>query len=464
MNAAIQFDPGLLARYDLTGPRYTSYPTAPHFHDGFTEADYRAAVRLSNAEPIPRELSLYVHIPFCASPCFYCGCTRVITRDRGRISAYLNRLHREIALQAVLFDRDRRVGQLHLGGGTPNFLDPRQLTELMDALHDGFNLARDDAREFSIELDPRYNDAGQLASLAGLGFNRASFGVQDFDPLVQEAINRVQPMEQTLDAIAAARAAGFRSVSVDLIYGLPRQTREGFTGTLDTVCAVRPDRVALYSYAHLPERFKAQRQIDATELPATTEKLALLGLAIETLGRAGYRYIGMDHFALPDDELVRAQADGTLQRNFQGYSTHGQADLVGLGMSAIGRVGDCYVQNARDLVVYDAALDAGRLPIVKGLCLSDDDRQRAELIGDLMCRGEIDEYEFGRRHGLVFSERYAPELERIRALVDDGLVERGAGRLRVTPRGRLLLRVVAMAFDASLSRPAEIVARYSRVI
>ena len=464
VNAAPCFDPALLARYGVTGPRYTSYPTAPNFRADFDPGAYRAAAHASNEEPIPRSLSVYVHIPFCTSPCFYCGCTRVITRDRAKGRAYLARLHREIALQSPLFDRDRRVTQLHLGGGTPNFLTADQLGELVDALHGGFNLATGDDREFSVELDPRCAGDGLLAALGHIGFNRVSFGVQDFDPVVQDAINRVQPVEQTLDAIADARAAGFRSVSVDLIYGLPRQTVEGFADTLDTIARIRPDRVALYSYAHLPAMFKAQRQIDESELPAPPEKLGMLRQAIDTLGQAGYRYIGMDHFALPEDELVRAQERGTLQRNFQGYSTHAECDLIGLGMSAIGRVGDCFVQNHRGLAEYDAAVDAGHLPIARGMLLGEDDRLRAELIQQVMCRGEIDEYEFGRRHGLVFSERFAAELERVAPLARDGLVERSGGVLRVTPRGRLLLRVVAMAFDAYLTQPRENVARYSKVI
>jgi oxygen-independent coproporphyrinogen-3 oxidase len=464
MKLATQFDAAVLARYDVTGPRYTSYPTAPQFKTEFGEAEYREHARLSNDDPIPRPLSLYLHVPFCASPCFYCGCNRVITRDRARGEAYLARLTREVAMQGALFDRDRRVIQIHLGGGTPNFFDLEQLGHLLDSLGANFNLARGDDREFGIEIDPRCADEAYVHGLARMGFNRVSFGVQDFDPDVQEAINRVQPREQTLSVLTAARAAGMRSVSVDLIYGLPRQTAERFAATLDTTIALRPDRIALYSYAHLPELFKAQRQIVAAELPAPGEKLALLGLAVETLLAAGYEYIGMDHFALPDDDLVRAREHHSLQRNFQGYSTHAECDLVGMGASAIGRVRDCYAQNARELPQWDSAIDAGRLPVVKGLVLGDEDLLRQDIIQSLMCYDEVDIALIERRHGVCFATHFATELKRLEALARDGLVEVDAQRIRITPRGRLLMRMVAMAFDAYLARPQETVRRFSRVI
>jgi oxygen-independent coproporphyrinogen-3 oxidase len=463
MNAPI-FDSQLLAKYDVVGPRYTSYPTAPQFTNAFGEAQYRDHARASNDDPIPRPLSIYVHLPFCASPCFYCGCSRIVTRDRSRVDAYLARLLREVELQGGLFDRDRRVIQLHLGGGTPNYFDSAQLQALLDALGGAFNLERGPTREFSIETDPRFADAATMHDLAGMGFNRVNFGVQDFDPVVQEAINRIQPVEQTLDVIAAVRAAGFQSVGIDLIYGLPRQTEAGFAATLDTVLAIRPNRIALYSYAHLPELFRAQRQIRAEDLPNPAAKLGLMRLAIETLTRTGYHYVGMDHFALPEDELVREQQRGRLQRNFQGYSTHAECDLIGLGMSAIGRVGDAYAQNAKDLIGYDAALDAGRLPIARGIVLDDDDQVRGAIIQGLMCCGEIDIGALEQRFGLAFEERFAAELAQLRELAADGLVEFGCDRIRVTPRGRLLLRPIAMCFDAYLARPRPAVARFSRVI
>ncbi len=465
MQIAPIFDPELLTRYDVSGPRYTSYPTAPHFEAGFGEDRYRHHALASNDDPIPRPLSIYVHIPFCASPCFYCGCNRVVTRDRSKATEYLQRVAGEIRMQSELFDRDRQVIQLHLGGGTPNYLDADQLHELMEMLRGGFNLARGDEREFSIELDPRQADPALLDELAAIGFNRASFGVQDFDPYVQAAINRIQPIEQTLAVISSARNAGFKSVSIDLIYGLPRQTIEGFAATIDAVIGIRPDRIAVYSYAHLPEVFRAQRQIESCELPTAATKLQLLGTAVNMLAAAGYSYIGMDHFALPGDELVRAQETHTLQRNFQGYSTHAECDLLGFGVSAIGRVGDCFVQNARDLLSYYAAIDAGKLPLVKGYVVTPEDQLRAAVIQALMCHGSVEFRDIEQRHpGLDFPCHFADELRRMASLTRDGLVEVDHKSIRITGRGRLLMRVVAMVFDEYLEHPREQVTRFSRVI
>ena len=459
------FDPELLVRYDVSGPRYTSYPTAPHFQADFGEDDYRHYAHASNDDPIPRPLSIYVHIPFCTSPCFYCGCNRVVTRERSKAADYLQRLAREIRMQSELFDRDRKVIQLHLGGGTPNYLDAAQLRALMDMLRDGFNFASGDEREFSIEIDPREADPDLLHALAAIGLNRASFGVQDFDPGVQAAINRIQPIEKTLAVIRSARNAGFKSVSIDLIYGLPQQTVEGFAATIDAVIGIRPDRVAVYSYAHLPEVFRAQRQIEASELPTPATKLQLLGTAVNMLAAAGYRYIGMDHFALPADELVRAQESHTLQRNFQGYSTHAECDLLGLGVSAIGRVGDCYVQNARDLLNYYSAIDAGHLPVVKGYVVTDEDALRGEVIQALMCHGSVEFRDVEHHHpGLDFAAHFGDEMHRMSSLARDGLVDVDASGIRITGRGRLLMRVVAMVFDQYLAQPREQVTRFSRVI
>lgn len=462
--AGVDFDAALLSRHDQSGPRYTSYPTAPNFSASFGETEYRACAAATNADPIPSALSLYLHMPFCASPCFYCGCNRVITRDRAKGEAYLTRLHREIALQGALFDRDRRVVQLHLGGGTPNFYDISQFEVLFDVIGSAFTLADASAREFSIELDPRHATGEYVRALGALGFNRASLGVQDFDHAVQVAINRVQSVKETREVIDATREAGFRSVSVDLIYGLPKQNRDGFGRTLDIVVDAAPDRIALYSYAHLPDLFKAQGQILTAEMPTAAGKLELLGLAINRLGAAGYRYIGMDHFAREGDELVRALDESTLQRNFQGYSTHAQCDIIGLGASAIGRVGDCYAQNARDLVGYYAAIDAGRLAIARGTRLSADDHLRAAVIQDVMCRGEIDYRAFEARHAVSFADYFAPELDRLVPLSVDGLVELRNDGIRVTPRGRLLVRLVAMTFDAYLPRAEAARPRFSRVV
>jgi oxygen-independent coproporphyrinogen-3 oxidase len=458
----LEFDPDLIARYDGTGPRYTSYPTAPQFHSGFDEAALRAAARASNDEPIPRPLSLYVHVPFCFSPCFYCGCHRVITRDTAKADQYLEQLYREIELAAPLFDRDRPVRQLHFGGGTPNFLDIRRMAELMDYLARHFHFLGE-GREYGIELDPRFADAGYVRALGRLGFNRVSVGIQDFDPAVQEAVNRLQTEAQTREVIDAARDAGFRSVSVDLIYGLPRQSVDGFRRTLRQVVDLQPDRVAVYGYAHLPALFKAQNQIDPAELPDPATRLALLRTALEMLIAAGYIYIGMDHFARADDELARAQRAGSLQRNFQGYSTHGGCDIVGLGVSAISRIGDSYSQNARDLVGYYAALDSGRLPVARGLALSEDDLIRREAINQLMCHGRLDKAAFGARHRVLFEVYFAEALARLASMQADGLVRVDEREIRVTPRGRMLSRIIAMCFDAYLggAQPAP---RYSRTI
>jgi oxygen-independent coproporphyrinogen-3 oxidase len=470
MLANPRFDADLLRRYDRPGPRYTSYPTAPHFHAGFGEAELRAAAAASNGDPIPRRLSLYVHVPFCMSPCFYCGCNRIITRDLARGAAYLVRLYREIALAAELFDRDREVIQLHLGGGTPNFLSPAQLGELLDTLRSHFRFSDSPTRDLSIELDPRYTNAPDVRALGALGFNRASFGVQDFDPAVQEAVNRIQSVEETRAVVDACRESGFRSVNIDLIYGLPKQSPEGFARTLDTVVGMRPDRLAVYSYAHLPAMFKAQRRIDASQLPDAATKLSLLQLAIDRLTAAGYVYIGMDHFALPDDDLAQAQARGSLHRNFMGYTTHADSDLVGLGVSAISHVGDSFSQNPRDLPSWQVALDEGRLPVFRGLQLEEDDVLRADLIQHLMCQGEIPIHALERRHGVDFASYFADALARLSPLEDDGLVRIGPDRIAATTQGRLLLRNIAMCFDrylaphAGVTPATDAAPRFSRAI
>ena len=461
----LAFSADLLRRYDRPGPRYTSYPTAPQFHAGFGERELREVATASNGDPIPRRLSLYVHVPFCESPCFYCGCNRIITRDKARGEAYLARLYREIALTAGLFDRDREVIQLHFGGGTPNFLSPAQLRDVVDTLRSHFRFSDAADRDISIELDPRFVDADDIAALGKIGFNRASFGVQDFDPAVQEAVNRIQSVEQTRAVIDACRGNGFRSVNVDLIYGLPNQTPDGFARTLDNVAQMRPDRVAVYGYAHMPHLFKPQKQLDASLLPSGETKLALLQLAIEKLTAAGYLYIGMDHFALPDDELALAQARGGLHRNFMGYTTHADSDLVGLGVSAISHIGDSFSQNPRDLPSWQAALDEGRLPVFRGMRMNEDDQLRADLIQQLMCQGEIPVAALERRYAIDFAEYFALALDRLAPLAEDGLVRVEEQRIVVTSRGRLLLRNIAMCFDHYLDQPATVATpRFSRAI
>lgn len=442
----------LLARYDVAAPRYTSYPTAPHFRDDFSVADYAAIARASNEDPIPSPLSLYVHIPFCYSLCYYCACSKIVTRRPEKAETYLQYLERELALQQPLFDGDRTVPQLHLGGGTPTFLDERQLWRLMSAIGRHFTLDEGADREFSIEVDPRAVRPGTVRLLSGIGFNRISVGVQDFDPAVQAAVNRIQSREQTVQVVEEARRSGFDSVGLDLIYGLPRQTPESFRDTVAQALELRPERLSIYSYAHLPARVRAQRLLRRSEMPAPVDKLRILAQTIDQLAEAGYRHIGMDHFALPQSDLARALDDGTLQRNFQGYSTHGQCDLVGIGMTAIGSVGGCYHQNARDLRGYYAALDRGELPVVRGLVPDTDDRLRRAVIQQILCRAWLDFQEVEQAFGIDFPGHFARELEDMAPLERDGLLIRGERGVEILPLGRLLLRSVAMLFDAYLQR------------
>ncbi|MBP6709099.1 MAG: oxygen-independent coproporphyrinogen III oxidase, partial [Candidatus Accumulibacter sp.] len=422
MDSTLTFNRALVEKYDRPGPRYTSYPTAPQFHQAFAEDDYKRAAALSNQAPA-KPLSIYIHIPFCKSLCYYCACNKIITQKTHRAVEYLDYLKREIALQAALFDRSRKLTQLHLGGGTPTYLTSEQLSELMSCLREHFNLDESDNHEFSIEVDPRTIDTARIAELRSQGFNRLSFGVQDFDEKVQAAVNRLQSEQQVYDLVAAARAAKFKSVSVDLIYGLPLQTVASFDTTLSKIIALRPDRIAAYSYAHLPELVRAQRLIRREDMPPPERKLELLELTIARLTAAGYVYIGMDHFALPDDELVIAREKGTLQRNFQGYSTHAQCDLIGLGVSSIGMVADSYSQSVKELSQYYARIDQGLLPVHRGYRLNDDDRLRREVIVDLMCHGRIDFAKIEANHAIVFREYFAEALEKLAEPVADGLVQ-----------------------------------------
>lgn len=464
MNHALACDTNLLRRYDRPGPRYTSYPTAPHFGPHFNEAMLRDYIRRGNEEPIPRQLSLYVHVPYCSSPCFYCGCNRIITRDRSAGSRYVERLIREISLLGPLFDRDRETIQVHFGGGTPNFLSAGDLLEVMSSLRHQFHLSDAPARDFSIELDPRCVLHADIAAYAAMGLNRASLGVQDFDPTVQRAVNRIQSVELTMSVIDACRKEGLRSINVDLIYGLPHQTLEGFGRTLDTVIQARPDRLAIYGYAHMPQSFKPQRRIDAAHLPDAEQRIALLSLAIDKLTAAGYVYIGMDHFALPEDDLTRAYDEGTLQRNFMGYTTHANCDLLGLGVSSISHIGDSFSQNPRQLVEWETAIDSGRLPVWRGRHLDHDDQLRSDVIQQLMCRGSIDVAAVERRHDIDFDRYFADALARVQPLVSDGLVVLDRLRISATSRGRLLLRIIAMCFDRYINEPQTTQTRYSGAI
>lgn len=443
---AVQFDADLIRRYDKAGPRYTSYPTAVQFHSGFGERDYRAAAAASNGRTPPAPLSLYFHIPFCDTLCFYCGCNKVVTKNRSKAAPYLDRLHREIALQAALFDPARAVEQLHWGGGTPTFISHAQMRALMAATRDHFALRDDDGGEYSIEVDPRETDGETLSVLRELGFNRLSLGVQDFDPRVQQAVNRLQPERQTLAVMDEARRLGFKSVSVDLIYGLPLQSTASFAITLGKIIAADPDRLSVFNYAHLPELFMPQRRIKSEELPSPAEKLEILKLTVERLGAAGYVYIGMDHFAKPHDELARAQREGTLYRNFQGYSTHADCDLIALGVTAIGKVGDSYSQNVKTLEEYYALIDAGRLPVYRGIGLEADDLLRREIITQLICHFEVD---LGR-FAVDFARYFAAELDELQVMADDGFIALDGQAIQVLPAGRLLIRNVCMVFDRYL--------------
>lgn len=459
------FDPELIRRYDTAGPRYTSYPTAPDFHEGFGEAQYRERAAAGNAVSPPRPLSLYFHLPFCATVCFYCACNKVVTRNRAHAAPYLERLIREIEIQGALFDHARTVDQLAWGGGTPTFLDHDQIRALAAATRRHFTLRDDDRGEYSVEVDPREADADTIAVLREVGFNRLSIGVQDFDPEVQRAVNRIQSEAQTLEVMEAARRSGFHSINVDLIYGLPFQSVERFASTLDRVIAAGPDRLSVFNYAHLPQRFKTQRQIREEDLPSPAEKLAILGHTIERLTGAGYIYIGMDHFARPDDELARAQRAGTLYRNFQGYSTHADCDLVGLGVTAIGKVGESYSQNVRDLPAYYERLDAGRLPVFRGCELDADDRLRRDVIMGLACNLGLAFEPIEERHGILFADYFRDELAELAAMEADGLVAIEERGIRVAPAGRLLVRNLCMVFDRRLrARRAGPQRAYSRVI
>lgn len=457
------FDAELIRKYDCAGPRYTSYPTAVQFHDDFTTEDYRRCVQATNEDLCPSPLSLYIHIPFCDTVCFYCACTKVITRNRRHAEDYLQRLYPEISLQAALYDDDREVRQLHWGGGTPTFLDQQQMQQLMQCLRRHFRFCADDEGEFSIEIDPRTVDADGVRHLRELGFNRLSCGVQDFDPEVQKAVNRIQSEDVTSEAITAARQSGFKSVSLDLIYGLPHQSVVSFADTLEKIIRLSPDRLSVFNYAHLPERFKTQRQIREEDLPSPEVKLEILRLTIELLTKADYVYIGMDHFAKPDDDLAVALREGSLYRNFQGYSTHTQCDLVGMGMSAISMVGNCYAQNARDLDDYQRRIDAGGLAIARGVELDDDDWMRRVVIGQLSCRGVVDIPVIEDVYQVGFFDYFAPELAELRAMEADGLLHLNAARLKLTPIGRLLMRNVCMVFDKYL-RDKPKIGSFSRVI
>ena len=455
--------PELLTRFDVAGPRYTSYPTADRFVEAFGEAQYVSALQQRGAGSVQasKPLSLYVHLPFCESLCYYCACNKIITKHHDRTGPYLRYLSREVDLHVQHLGSQQVVSQLHLGGGTPTFLSDGELGELMAMLQRNFSFVP--GGEYSIEIDPRTIDATRLGTLKRLGFNRLSFGVQDFDPLVQKAVHRVQPAEQVFALVAAAREIGFDSINVDLIYGLPQQTPESFDRTLAQVVELRPDRIALYGYAHLPERFKPQRRINAGDLPQAGGKVAMLARSLAAFEQAGYVYIGMDHFALPEDALAVAKRQGRLHRNFQGYSTQPDADLIALGVSAIGKVGATYSQNAKDLIEYQDRLDHGQLPVVRGLAVTRDDLLRRAVIMSLMCQGRVQFESIELSHLIDFKGYFAGELGRLSAMQDDGLVELTDSAIEVTARGWFFVRGVAMVFDKYLQADRTR-ARFSKIL
>ena len=460
MDQSLVFDPDLIKRHDKSGPRYTSYPTAVQFHDGFNETEYRRVAQATNAGS--NALSLYFHIPFCDTVCFYCGCNKVVTKDRSKAAPYLDRVYKELAMQGELFDSSRMVDQLHWGGGTPTFISPQEMRELMDNTRKHFNLHDDDTGEYSIEIDPREVTPATIGLLRELGFNRMSLGVQDFDPMVQKAVNRIQTEAETMAALEGARQVGFKSISIDLIYGLPLQNVSNFSRTLDKILEVDPDRLSVFNYAHLPEMFKPQRRINEAELPSASMKLDILQMTIERLTSAGYVYIGMDHFAKPNDELAIAQRSGQLYRNFQGYSTHAECDLVGLGVTSIGKVGNTYSQNVRTMDEYYAQIDAGHIPVFRGVELDDDDVLRRDVITRLICNFGLDKRAIESEYGLVFTDYFAFELPELDQLQSDGLIVTDADSITVLPAGHLLIRNVCMVFDKYLR--GSVAKRFSKVI
>ncbi len=465
MNAAVAepISEELLRRFDVSGPRYTSYPTADRFVEAFTAEDYKQALTLRRAgvAAAASPLSLYVHIPFCESLCYYCACNKIITKHHDRAAPYLNYLSREVDLHTKELGIGQAVSQVHLGGGSPTFMSDDELRELMAMLRRNFNFVP--GGEYSIEVDPRTIDAKRLDTLAELGFNRLSFGVQDFDPAVQKSVHRVQPAEQVFALVAAARERKFDSINVDLIYGLPLQNPESFDRTLAQVVELRPERIALYAYAHLPERFKPQRRITTTEIPNGAAKVAMLARSMAAFMRAGYVYIGMDHFALPTDALAIAQRQGRLHRNFQGYSTQPDCDLIGLGVSSIGKIGATYSQNAKTMEEYCDFLDQGQFPVVRGLALSRDDVLRRAVIMALMCQGVVSFESIELAHLIEFRKYFAAEIEALQKLAEQGLVTLNDTGIQVTTMGWFFVRAVAMVFDKYLQTDRTR-ARFSKII
>jgi oxygen-independent coproporphyrinogen-3 oxidase len=458
----VVFNKELIRRYDTFGPRYTSYPTAVQFTTEINVDDYLDWVKHSNEDPIPAPLSLYLHIPFCDTICYYCGCSKVITKDKSRAAHYIELLKKEIKLQGALFAKDRKVTQIHWGGGTPTFLNDKEIYEIIECIRENFNVPAGDDVEFGIEVDPRTVDQTRLKNLNNLGFNRISFGVQDFDSEVQQSVNRVQSTEQIKQHILDARKFNYRSINIDLMYGLPKQTLQSYSKTLDTTIELNPDRIAIYNYAHLPEMFKPQRRIDEDELPSAEEKLNILQMSIDKLQDAGYVYIGMDHFAKASDSLVKAQQEGSLHRNFQGYSTNADCDIIAMGITAISRIGDNYSQNVRTIDEYEACLQQDRIPVFRGIELEADDVLRREIINQLMCNNKLDIKQIESRWGIDFKTYFKSSLNNLQEMANDELVNISNDSLTITETGRLLARSICMQFDRYLQEKNN--NRFSRVI
>lgn len=457
---AIEIPEDLIRRFDSLGPRYTSYPTADRFTDDFTAESYISYLQARSQLEDKPPLSLYIHIPFCASLCYYCACNKVITKDHGRSAKYLEYLAKELRLVTAHLGGRETLSQLHLGGGTPTFLSHAELRQLMQLLRQYFDFS-DDA-EISIEIDPRTVTTETLHVLADLGFNRTSLGVQDFNAEVQKAVHRIQPYEMVAQTVADSRHCGFQSINFDLIYGLPKQNLESFSQTLDQVIALAPARIALYNYAHLPTRFKPQRRIAEADLPSAEQRLQIFLMSIRRLLAEGYVYIGLDHFAKPDDSLALATLDGSLHRNFQGYTTRADCDLIALGLSAIGKVGASYGQNLRTLDEYYACLDQGKLPVEKGYHLDADDILRRQVIMSLMCSNTLNFQFLEMQYGISFHEYFAAELLKLQDYAKEGLLLIDDYSISIPPRGRLFVRALAMVFDAYLAQQSG--ARYSKLI
>jgi oxygen-independent coproporphyrinogen-3 oxidase len=459
LGGADLFDLSMIRKYDKAGPRYTSYPTAPMFHAGIGALDYASTLKRVADDDAP--LSLYIHIPFCNTVCYYCGCNKIVTKQYDRAAPYLELLLKEIDQVAdSLRDADggdckRPVTQLHFGGGTPTFMSNDQMRVIMDKLRERFNFVAKDEGEFSIEIDPRECDEDTVRVLQEIGLNRMSMGVQDFDPIVQKAVNRIQSKEETMRVLLEARQHGFESMNIDLMYGLPHQTVETFDRTLDIIIDFNPDRIALFNYAHLPHMFMPQRRIDEASIPTPQEKLNILEHSINKLLDAGYVFIGMDHFAKPDDELTIAQQEGKLYRNFQGYSTQADCDLIGFGVTSIGYVGGGFFQNHREMEAYAQQVENGEFPVFRGYMLSDEDHLRRQVIMRLMCDFALDYSQFETEFGIDFKEHFADGLSDLKEMSKDNLVELREDGLTVLPAGRLLIRNVAMTFDEYLQKKKE---------